>query len=88
MAGVNNILDVAKAIEDGAAVFKDVLADGKITFTDIPRMFSYLSSLKEAIASADEIPGEFADLDSEEISILAAAFWSAALAWIGVVKKK
>ncbi len=75
MAGIKESLE---ALEDVAILLKDikrVLADGKISLSDVGVIFDLLKQLpvlNAGLQGADQIPLEIKDLDADESALLMA----------------
>jgi len=83
--GINEMLQVLKAFEDAAGTYAAVMADGKIGWTDIPKVMDLFPSIQAAIEGAGEIPAELKDLDPAEAGQLYAAMKAVYDAWRAAV---
>lgn len=88
MAGVKETLDVLALVDAVAAAVKAALEDHKIDFRDALRAETraVLPAAQEAVAGAQSIPLELADLDASEVAQIAAAAFKAGKAILDAVK--
>lgn len=64
--GIQNTKEVLDALFTGQDVFIAAKADGKIDLADLGLLFQLVPKLGPAVADANVIPAELADLDSGE----------------------
>jgi len=87
MAGIKETLEVVALVDKTADLVMAAKADGSIDWRDLPKLGPEVAALKDALAGAQGIAAELADLDKDEVIKLyeasAAAVFKLAKAIVG-----
>lgn len=81
---IHSILEVLNLVEAMGTTVHDALADGKITWTDLPKLSGLWAPAKLALEDLHNVSAEAADLDATEVQQLIAKAVEMVQAWIGV----
>jgi len=87
MATLKDTLEVIKAAEVAGDTVADVLADGKATIFDLPKLVKLLAPVKAAVEGIANIPAELKDIDADEAKQLFEAVIAMTVAWSKVFTK-
>lgn len=84
MADVKNTLEVLELARQAGVTAAEVLADGKIGITDLPKLAKLWAPARAALEGISLIPDEVSDLDGAEVTQLVNASVAVATAWMAV----
>ena len=70
MANIQNTIEVFDALDALAKALAESKRDGEINFWDAPKFASALVAGRKALADADQIKTELAELDEQEIQVI------------------
>lgn len=88
MADIKNTLEVLELARVAGVTAGEVLADGKFTLLDLPKLAKLWAPAKAALEGVNMIAEECADLDGAEVSQLVNASVAVATAWMAVLVPK
>lgn len=75
--GVENLLAVVDGLGKTLAIGGEVLADGKIGFSDLFKLPELLAAVNGIVAAAKATPAEVKDMDATELQQVVAALVAA-----------
>jgi len=67
MLGLKETMEVVALVDRTADLIVAAKEDGSIDWRDLPKLGPAVASLKDAIAGAQGVAGELADLDKDEV---------------------
>lgn len=84
MADIKNTLEVLELARQAGVTTAEVLADGKVGLTDLPKLAKLWSPAKAALEGVSVIQEEVKDLDAAEVTQLINSAVAVATAWMAV----
>lgn len=76
MTGIVKTLQTIADMEKLAIDVIDIIKDGSVSFSDIPKLFDLFGALKDLVVDAPQALPELSDLDALEVGQIGAAAYS------------